>query len=102
MTMVGFSPFVPFPFLTLFCRVLFCLVLTICAVKKFDDYDRYMAPRGVKPGHIFDQFLPVQDIKEKLAKIRGHLVWMPLKFLEETEMADKGLQVNQFTESVYT
>ncbi|CAI4213055.1 unnamed protein product [Parascedosporium putredinis] len=71
-------------------------------VRKFDDYDRYMAPRGVKPGHIFDQFIPVQDIREKLSKVRGHLVWMPLKFLEEAEMAEKGLQVNQFTESVYT
>jgi phospholipase D1/2 len=27
---------------------------------------------------------------------------MPLKFLRDAEMAEKGLQVNQFTESVYT
>ena len=41
-----------------------------------------MAPRGVKPGHIFDQFIPAADIREKLSKVRGHLVWMPMRFLE--------------------
>jgi len=37
-----------------------------------------------------------------LDKIRGHLVWMALDFLCEEEMAERGLQVNQYTESVYT
>ena len=41
-------------------------------------------------------------MREKLDKIKGHLVWMPLNFLENAEMAEKGVQVNQFTESVYT
>jgi phospholipase D1/2 len=29
-------------------------------------------------------------------------VWMPLEFLKDAEMAEKGLQINQFTESVFT
>jgi hypothetical protein len=29
-------------------------------------------------------------------------VWMPLDFLRDAEMAEKGLQVNSWTESVYT
>lgn len=44
----------------------------------------------------------LMDVEEKLSKIRGHLVWMPLKFLEDEEMAEPGLQVNRFTESIYT
>jgi phospholipase D1/2 len=46
--------------------------------------------------------MPVQEVREKLSQIKGHLVWMPLDFLVDANMAEKGLQVNQFTESVYT
>jgi phospholipase D1/2 len=37
-----------------------------------------------------------------LNEVKGHLVWMPLDFLKDAEMAEKGMQVNQFTESVFT
>ncbi|ORY59662.1 uncharacterized protein BCR38DRAFT_488681 [Pseudomassariella vexata] len=71
-------------------------------VKNFDDYNAYLPPKGIKAGHIFDRFLPPEDIRKKLDQIKGHLVWMPLDFLKDAPMAEKGLQVNQFTESVYT
>lgn len=60
-----------------------------------------MPTRGVHPGHIFDQYMPPEDIRTKLDQIKGHLVWMPLNFLKDAAMAEAGLQVNQFTESVY-
>ncbi|CAG9939111.1 unnamed protein product [Clonostachys rosea f. rosea IK726] len=71
-------------------------------IKDFDDYDRYLPPRGVKAGHVFDQFLPPEDIRNKLDQIKGHLVWYPLGFLRDAEMAERGLQVNSLTESVFT
>ncbi|KAH6635641.1 hypothetical protein B0J18DRAFT_419382 [Chaetomium sp. MPI-SDFR-AT-0129] len=71
-------------------------------VKTFDDYNNFMPAKGVKPGHIFDRMIPPQEVRQKLEKIKGHLVWMPLDFLKDAEMAEKGLQVNQWTESVYT
>ncbi|EQK98271.1 Phospholipase D [Ophiocordyceps sinensis CO18] len=71
-------------------------------IKTFEDYDRYLPPRGVKSGHIYDQFMPPGDAREKLDQIKGHLVWMPMKFLQDVEMAERGLQVNSWTESVYT
>jgi phospholipase D1/2 len=77
-------------------------LLTPRIVKTFEDYDRYLPPRGVKAGHIFDQFMPPEDIREKLDQIKGHLVWYPLKFLRDAEMAERGLQVNSLTESVFT
>lgn len=76
--------------------------LTAFAVKTFEDYDRYLPPRGVKAGHIYDQFMPPEDARDKLDQIKGHLVWMPMKFLQDVEMAERGLQVNSWTESVYT
>ncbi|TDZ36575.1 Phospholipase D1 [Colletotrichum trifolii] len=71
-------------------------------IKTFDDYDRYLPPKGLKSGHIFDQFMPAADARKKIDQIKGHLVWFPLDFLRDAEMAEKGLQVNQWTESVYT
>ncbi|KAM7216915.1 putative phospholipase D1 [Rhypophila decipiens] len=71
-------------------------------VKTFDDFDFYLPPKGVKAGHIFDRMMPAEDCKKKLDQIKGHLVWFPLDFLKDAEMAEKGLQVNAWTESVYT
>lgn len=71
-------------------------------VKTFGDYDTFLPPKGVKAGHIFDRFLPPDDIRKKLDQIKGHLVWMPLDYLKDANMAETGLQVNSWTESVYT
>lgn len=71
-------------------------------VKTFEDYNTFLPPKGVKAGHVFDRFLPPEDVRSKLEQIQGHLVWMPLDFLKDVNMAETGLQVNQFTESVYT
>lgn len=46
--------------------------------------------------------MPPDHAREMLDKVKGHLVWMPLSFLEDAPMAEKGLQVNSWTESVYT
>lgn len=46
--------------------------------------------------------MPPEDARKKLDQIRGHLVWFPLEFLKDAEMAERGLQVNAFTESVFT
>ncbi|KAI5777723.1 phospholipase D/transphosphatidylase [Geopyxis carbonaria] len=44
----------------------------------------------------------VKEVKEMLAEVRGHLVDLPLRFLEGEQMAEPGLQVNRVTESIYT
>lgn len=46
--------------------------------------------------------MPAEDARQKLAQIKGHLVHMPMEFLEGAEMAERGLAVNSWTESVYT
>ena len=73
----------------------------VVTVKSFADYDKFL-PKGSKQGHLFDPYIPAADVQAKLDEIRGHLVWMPLDFLQDAEMAEKGLQVNQWTESIYT
>lgn len=66
-------------------------------IRTFEDYDKF-TPRGAKQGHLFDPYQPVQQVREKLDEIKGHIVWMPLDFLADAEMAEPGLQVNQVTE----
>ncbi|KAF2792764.1 phospholipase-like protein PldA [Melanomma pulvis-pyrius CBS 109.77] len=72
----------------------------------FDDYDSFTPnpknDKDHKQGHLYDKNRPVAEVRKELDRIKGHLVWMPLKFLENAEMAEKGLQVNSYTESVYT
>jgi phospholipase D1/2 len=72
----------------------------------FEDYDSFTpnpkTDKNHKQGHLYDMSRPVEEVRCELDKIQGHLVWMPLKFLEKAEMAEKGLQVNQYTESIYT
>ncbi|KAK7735580.1 hypothetical protein SLS53_007494 [Cytospora paraplurivora] len=71
-------------------------------VKTFEDYNLFLPPKGVKAGHVFDRMQDPLEIRKKLDQVKGHLVWMPLDFLKDANMAEVGLQVNQFTESVYT
>ncbi|KAG9244055.1 hypothetical protein BJ878DRAFT_422221 [Calycina marina] len=71
-------------------------------VKTFDDYDKFLPAKGIKSGHIYDRMLPAKEIRAKLDQIKGHLVHMPLDFLKDAEMAEKGMQVNSWTESIYT
>ncbi|KAH0542956.1 hypothetical protein FGG08_002725 [Glutinoglossum americanum] len=68
-------------------------------LKSFQDYSKFL-PKGIKQGHLYDPSRT--DVKEKLKQIRGHLVWMPLDFLKDSQMAETGLQVNAITESIYT
>ncbi|KAL6704028.1 hypothetical protein ACN47E_008792 [Coniothyrium glycines] len=72
----------------------------------FSDYDSFTpnpkADKDHKQGHLYDMVRPVKEIRAELDKIKGHLVWMQLKFLEQENMAERGLAVNSFTESVYT
>ncbi len=67
-------------------------------IKSFPDYDGFAPKKSIKQGHLHDKFVPVEEVRRKLDQIRGHLVWMPLDFLKDAEMAEKGMQVNQYTE----
>ena len=71
-------------------------------VLTFDDYGKFLPKNGIKQGHLYDQYMPAKEVREKLDQIKGHLVWMPLDFLRDADMAERGLTVNAYTESIYT
>ena len=72
----------------------------------FEDYDNFTPNpknnKDHKQGHLYDTVRPVAEIRKELDRVQGHLVWMQLKFMENADLAERGLQVNSFTESVYT
>lgn len=68
------------------------------SIKTWDDYDHFAPRDRIKQGHLHDPYMPVDAVKKEMDKIRGHLVWMPLDFLENEEMAKWGLQVNSVTQ----
>ncbi|KAF8253235.1 phospholipase D/nuclease [Wilcoxina mikolae CBS 423.85] len=72
-------------------------------IKTWKDYDTFCPKRDKVPtGHIWNGGdFTTEQVKEELAKVKGHLVWMPLDFLKDETMAEPGLQVNAITESIY-
>lgn len=74
--------------------------------KKDDDEDKKEeGPEKIPYGHIVREEFPggVQEVKEWLGRVRGTLVEMPLNFLVEVkDIAKQGLELNGFTEEVYT
>ncbi|KAK6385678.1 hypothetical protein LTS17_001248 [Exophiala oligosperma] len=71
-------------------------------IKSWKDYDSFAPRKTIKQGHLHDPHMPAEMIRKELDKVRGHLVWMPLDFLCEENMAERGMQVNSYTESIYT
>ncbi|KAF4546230.1 Phospholipase d active site-containing protein [Lasiodiplodia theobromae] len=64
-------------------------------------------PRRYKRGHVISEnFAPGEEgarqVKEILSRVRGMLVEMPLLFLKDEDVAKNGVQLNAFTEEVYT
>ena len=60
-------------------------------IKTFEEYDRFMPRDSHKSGHLYDPYQPIDLVRSQLDKIQGHLVWMPLKFLEEAKLAEWGM-----------
>lgn len=72
-------------------------------ITSFDAYQKFLPDKaGLMQGHLFNPYMPVEEIKKALDKIRGHLVWFPLEFLRDAQMAERGLSINAYTESIYT
>ncbi|KAF2870829.1 hypothetical protein BDV95DRAFT_607948 [Massariosphaeria phaeospora] len=74
-------------------------------IRTWADYDSFTPnPKGDghRQGHLYNTDRSAKEVRRELDRVRGHLVWMPMRFLEEEQMAERGLQVNAYTESIYT
>lgn len=67
-------------------------------IKTWKDYDNFAPRQTIKQGHLYDPHMPADMVRKELDKIRGHLVWMPLDFLCNETLAERGMQINSYTE----
>jgi phospholipase D1/2 len=52
-------------------------------IATWEQYAEYLKPAaGIATGHVADRNLTLGEVKDMLQRVRGHLVQMPLKFLE--------------------
>lgn len=74
--------------------------MTVITWKNYDEF----RPHGTLAGHIWNpDNITTREVKERLSEVRGHLVWMPMKFLEgEVLVNETDLSVNYMTMNIYT
>lgn len=73
-------------------------------VRNWAQYGEYIRATGsIKTGHVAHAALSIQEVKNDLSKIRGHLVDMPIHFLEEEAYLTEGdfMSVNSVTLAIY-
>ncbi|EAL20781.1 hypothetical protein CNBE1430 [Cryptococcus deneoformans B-3501A] len=73
-------------------------------IRNWEDYKEYLKPHaGVSTGHVIDKSLTLQQVKEELGKIKGHLVDMPINFCIDLKWMTEGdwLSVNPYTLALY-
>ncbi|WVQ75129.1 hypothetical protein IAR50_004738 [Cryptococcus sp. DSM 104548] len=74
------------------------------SIHNWEHYKEYMKPHaGVSIGHVVNKDLSLQEVKEQLSRIRGHLVDMPINFCKDLEWMTKGdwMTVNPYTMALY-
>ncbi|KAF7727305.1 hypothetical protein EC973_007821 [Apophysomyces ossiformis] len=73
-------------------------------VTNWEEYKAfYPDPNVVDIGHVHDPEMSVEEIRENLGLIRGHLVEFPYKFLENVDLAEESIPfISNLTQELYT
>ncbi|GAA5853479.1 hypothetical protein JCM8547_002472 [Rhodosporidiobolus lusitaniae] len=66
-------------------------------IKNWNDYKAFVPPKPIKPGHVASTTRPVEDIKQQLSLVRGHIVAAPLDFLQDERLLALDANVNPIT-----
>ena len=69
-------------------------------VRSTADYDKFVTQ--TKIGHVADYNMPLDYVVKGLSAVRGHIVSMPLHYMEHTHLIAPGLnlEVNPLTGSL--
>jgi phospholipase D1/2 len=74
-------------------------LFALSKVLSVEEYEKFVT--RTKVGHVADYSMPVEDTKRLLSSVRGHIVNMPLHYMDHTTLIKPGLMVNEFTGLVY-
>ncbi|SCZ90767.1 BZ3500_MvSof-1268-A1-R1_Chr1-3g02230 [Microbotryum saponariae] len=70
-------------------------------VHTWNEYKAFVPQAPVKPGHVADPNMSAHEIKTKLDQVRGHLVPLPLEFLDQEKLLAMDAAVNPMTLDIY-
>ena len=65
---------------------------TTNVVHNFQDYKNFVT--DTKVGHVADYNMPVDHVIQTLSSVRGHVVNMPLHYLENEQLIDSGINLS--------
>ncbi|GAA5839628.1 hypothetical protein JCM11251_003562 [Rhodosporidiobolus azoricus] len=71
------------------------------SVETWTQYKNHVPQFPIKPGHVASLTRPVSEIKQQLARVRGHIVTAPLNFLREERLLALDASVNPATLPIY-
>jgi len=60
-------------------------------VRTVQDYDRFVT--DTKIGHVADYLMPLDYVVKSLSNVRGHVVNMPLHYLEQEQLIAGGVNL---------
>lgn len=61
-------------------------------VRTIQDYDRFVT--DTKIGHVADYSMPLDYVVQHLSNVRGHVVNMPLHYLEKEQLIAGGVNLS--------
>jgi phospholipase D1/2 len=64
----------------------------LMSVRNIQQYDSFVT--DTKVGHVADYSMPLEYVVRSLSNIRGHVVNMPLHYLEHEKLIAGGFNVN--------
>ncbi|KAI8140212.1 hypothetical protein BJV82DRAFT_624297 [Fennellomyces sp. T-0311] len=73
-------------------------------VHNWDQYKEFYPDQSkIEIGHVYDPSMSVEDIRDQLSRVRGHIVEFPLEFLKEEDLAGESIPfITDLTEELYT
>src|SRR5579871_5862891 len=64
-------------------------------VRNFQTYHKFVTP--TKIGHVADYKMDLDLIVNQLSRVKGHIVSMPLHYMEQEELDQPSFQINELT-----
>ncbi|KAI7856548.1 hypothetical protein BDC45DRAFT_503017 [Circinella umbellata] len=73
-------------------------------VRNWDEYKEFYPNQSeVEIGHVYDSNMSVDEIRDQLSRVKGHLVEFPLEFLKDEDLAGQSIPfITDLTEELYT
>jgi phospholipase D1/2 len=68
-------------------------------VRDFKTYRQFVTP--TKIGHVADYASNLDEIIGELSRIKGHIVNMPLHYMEDESLDHPSLQINELTSTTF-